>query len=83
MCNILNRDLYLETSANQVINWVNDNLPPLSWRIITMENMKVMSKNKIYPSKIDDTTKFNEEVMAGLTRSIKERYQKELPNCWI
>ncbi|HTF21278.1 MAG TPA: hypothetical protein VK658_24545 [Chryseolinea sp.] len=42
-----------------------------------------MSKNKIYPSKIDDTTKFNEEVMAGLTRSIKERYQKELPNCWI
>jgi len=64
----------METPANQVINWVNENLPPLSWRIITMENMKVMSKNKIYPSKIDDATRFNDEVMAGINTSIKLRY---------
>ena len=73
----------METPANQVISWVNENLPPLSWRIITMENMKVMSKNKIYPSKIDGTTQFNKEVMAGINSSIKQRYQKELPNHWI
>lgn len=73
----------METPANQVISWVNENLPPLSWRIITMENMKVMSKNKIYPSKIDETTQFNSEVMIGINSSIKQRYQKELPNHWL
>ncbi|WP_257791775.1 hypothetical protein [Chryseolinea soli] len=42
-----------------------------------------MSKNKIYPSKIDDTTQFNTEVMIGINSSIRQRYQKELPNHWI
>lgn len=70
----------METPAIQVIDWVNENLPPLSWRIISMENMKVMSKNKVYPSKIDATTTFNEEILLGINNSIRERYQKELPN---
>lgn len=35
-----------------------------------MENMKVMSKNNIYPSKIDDATKFNEEIVTSINSSI-------------
>jgi hypothetical protein len=72
----------MEAPANQVINWVNENLPPLSWRIITMENMKIMSRNKVFPSKIDNTTRFNDEIMAGIMGSIRQRYQKELPSHW-
>jgi hypothetical protein len=60
----------VDTPATQVISWVNENLPPLSWRIISMENMKVMSKNNIYPSKIDDATKFNEEIVTSINSSI-------------
>jgi hypothetical protein len=70
----------METPAKNVINWVNENLPPLSWQIIAMQNMKVLAKHKIFPSRIEDSTKFNAEILASINSFIKDRYQKELPS---
>ena len=62
------------------MDWVDENLPPLSWQIIVMQNMKVFIRNKITPSKFDDKTMLNADVVRSINLSIKERYQKELPS---
>jgi hypothetical protein len=65
--------------AKLVVNWVENNLPPLSWQIIVMQNMKVFLKYKVSPSKFTDTTELHPEIVSSINHSIKERYQKELP----
>jgi len=69
----------VEVRAKAIIDWVNENLPPLSWQIIVMQNMKVFIKHKITPSKFDDKTMLNAEVVRSINLSIKDRYQKQLP----
>jgi len=70
----------MEVQAIKVMSWVNANLPPLSWNIIVMQNMKVFMKYNVFPSKIANDTKFNAEIIATINASIKERYKKELPS---
>ncbi len=70
----------MEVQGTKVVDWVKTNLPPLSWQILTMQNMKVFLKHKISPSKIEDHTRFNAEIIACLSVSIKDKYNKELPN---
>ena len=69
----------MEVRAKAIINWVEENLPPLSWQIIVMQNMKIFVKHKVTPSKFDDKTMLNADVVRSISLSIKERYQKELP----
>jgi hypothetical protein len=70
----------METPAKQVIAWVNENLPPLSWQIITVQNMNVFMKNKVLPTQITDSTRFNSEILSSINVSIRDRYKKELPS---
>jgi hypothetical protein len=70
----------VEVRAKDIIDWVDENLPPLSWQIIVMQNMKVFIKNKITPSKFDDQTTLSQDVVQSINLCIKERYQKELPS---
>lgn len=70
----------MEVRAKAIIDWVDENLPPLSWQIIVMQNMKVFVKHKIAPSKFDDKTMLNADIVESINLSIKERYQKELPS---
>ena len=65
--------------AKAVVEWVEQNLPPLSWQIIVMQNMKIFIKHKVSPSKFDEQTLLNAEIIQSINLSIKERYQKELP----
>ena len=69
----------MEVRAKTLVAWVNENLPPLSWQIIVMQNMKVFIKHKVAPSKFDDETMLNAEVIQSINLSIKERYKKEFP----
>jgi hypothetical protein len=61
------------------MNWVDENLPPLSWQIIVMQNMKVFVKHKVTPSKFDDQTMLSADIVQSINLSIKDRYKKELP----
>jgi hypothetical protein len=70
----------MQVKAATLINWVDLNLPPLSWRIIVMKQMKLLLKHKISPEKIDGDTYFNDEIFEALKRIIKEDYGKEMPN---
>jgi hypothetical protein len=69
----------MQVKAKSVVDWVEENLPPLSWQIIVMQNMKLFIKHKTPPSKFDETTLLNVEVIQGISNTIKERYKKELP----
>ena len=69
----------MEVRAKTVVDWVNQNLPPLSWKIIVMQNMKLFIKHKVAPSTFDDETVLNAEIIHSINMSIKERYKKELP----
>jgi hypothetical protein len=69
----------MEIRAKVLVEWVNENLPPLSWQIIVMQNMKVFIKHKVAPSKFDDQTLLNAEIIQSINLCIKERYKKELP----
>jgi hypothetical protein len=66
--------------AKAIIDWVDANLPPLSWQVIIMHNMKVFIKNNIVPSKFDDQTVLSDDIVKSISLSIKERYKKELPS---
>jgi len=70
----------MQVKADKVITWIDTNLPPLSWRIIVMKQMKLLLKHKISPAKIDDSTYFNEEIISALKVHIKETYNKEMPS---
>ncbi len=69
----------MHTKAEVIINWVDNNLPPLSWRIIAMKQMKLFLKHKISPASINSETRFNEEIIEAIRQVIKADYSKELP----
>jgi hypothetical protein len=70
----------MEIQAVKVIGWIDTNLPPLSWRIISMKIFKLLFEQKIYASKIDESTYFNAEILDELNTIIKKDYGKDLPN---
>jgi len=69
----------MQVKAEKVVSWIDTNLPPLSWRIIVMKQMKLLLKHKISPAKIDGSTYFNEEIMSALKVHVKEAYNKDMP----
>jgi hypothetical protein len=69
----------MQTKAQVIINWVDLNLPPLSWRIIAMKQMKLFLKHKISPASINSETCFNEEIIEAIRLVVKTDYSKELP----
>ena len=73
----------MQVKALKVVSWVDTNLPPLSWRIIVMKQMKLLLKNKISPAKIDENTYFNEEIVSALKVHIKAEYNMEMPSFLI
>lgn len=70
----------MQVKAESVIKWVDQNLPPLSWRIIVMKEMKLMLKHKISPASINGDTYFNEEIVVAIKQLIKNDYGKEVLN---
>ena len=70
----------MQVKAEKVVSWIDANLPPLSWRIFVMKQMKLLLKHKISPASIDGSTYFNEEIISALKLHVKETYDKELPS---
>lgn len=70
----------MQVKAETIINWIDQNLPPLSWRIIVMKQMKLLLKYKISPTKIDGNTYFNAEIIDALRQLIKNEYDKDMPS---
>jgi hypothetical protein len=70
----------MNIKAETVIQWMDLNLPPLSWRIIVMKQMKLLLKHKISPASIGSNTYFNTEIMTVLRQVVKDDYGKDLPN---
>jgi hypothetical protein len=70
----------VQIKAEIVIKWIDDNLPPLTWRIIALDIIKLLIQNKIMPAKIDGATYFNAEIVDAIKKVVKDKYNKELPN---
>jgi hypothetical protein len=70
----------MQVKAETVIGWMDSNLPPLSWRVISIKLMKLMLKNNVSPTSINSTTYFNDEILATLKQQVKQDYNIDLPN---
>ena len=70
----------MAVKASIIINWVDTNLPPLTWRIVVMKQMKLLMTHKIFPAKIDEHTLFNDEIILGIRETLKKDYNKDLPD---
>jgi len=59
-----------------IIDCVYENLPPLSWQIIVMQNMRMFIKHKVTPSKFDDKTMLSADVVQSInsTGKLKIKY---------
>ncbi len=69
----------MPVKANTIIKWIDQELPPLSWGVISIKLMKVFVQNNISPRAIDDTTMFNDEIVKQLQDLIKKTYNKDMP----
>jgi hypothetical protein len=70
----------MQVKAETVIGWMDQNLPPLSWRVISIKLMKLLLKNNVSPTSIDGSTFFNDEILATLREQVKRDYNIDLPN---
>lgn len=69
----------MNIEAIKVIGWIEKNLPPLSWSLIKVHNMKTFISNDVQPLKITQDTKFNQEIIQTLKAFIRKKYSAELP----
>ena len=56
----------MSVSAMSVKSWVEEELPPMSWSVIQMKLIKILIKNGIRATAMDESTEFNEEIMDAL-----------------
>ena len=70
----------MQVKAQTVIQWMDANLPPLSWRVIAVTQIKLFMDHNIATTKIDASTYFNDEILAALKAQIKKDYKKDLPS---
>jgi hypothetical protein len=70
----------MQVKAEKVISWMDSNLPPLSWRVISIKQMKLLLKHNISPTAINSATYFNDEILDSLKVQIKADYNMDLPN---
>ncbi|GEM_PF-3388309 len=67
------------TSAQPILAWINEELPPLSWNIIAMKMMRQFLQHKIMPSQVNDHTELPDELVEDIRETIKSLYNQELP----
>jgi hypothetical protein len=65
--------------ATRVIEWINREMPPLTWNIVSIKIMKTLVQQGISARNINDDTVFNETVVNEINRILKETYKKEMP----
>ncbi len=69
----------MPSKAKAVIKWIDKELPPLSWSVISIQLMKTLVNNGVSPRNIDDATMFNDEIINDIKALIKKTYNKEMP----
>ena len=69
----------MPVKGKRIVEWVEKELPPLSWGVISMKMMKGFMAESISPRNIDETTTFSDNLTLDLKKMIAEQYKKELP----
>lgn len=69
----------MEAKAIPIVRWIQNNVPPLTWTTIKLKYMTVFLDAKISPSKIDDSTIFNSQLIGCINQTLREKFNKELP----
>jgi len=66
-------------SAIKITEWVEKELPPLSWGVLSMKLMRSFMAAGISPRNITSETQFHDELVAELRQLIRENYKKDMP----
>lgn len=64
--------------ATKIITWVEKELPPLSWGVLSMKLMKTFLSAGISPRNITPDTQFSDDLVADIKQLIKDTYKKDL-----
>ena len=62
-----------------VLDWVNHELPPLSWSVISLKMIKTFLSSGISPRKIDESTVFDDHIMSEMRNVVDQIYHKSIP----
>ena len=69
----------MTVKAAPIVDWISDNLPALTWTTIKLKYMDVFIQAKISPSKIDDSTVFNGQIVGCINEALLEKFNTQLP----
>lgn len=69
----------MEVKAAPIVQWIQGNVPPLTWTTIKLKYMSVFIDAKISPSKIDDSTMFNPQLISCINETLRDKFNKEIP----
>ena len=69
----------MEGKAVPIVDWIKSNVPPLTWTIIKLKYLDVFMDAKIAPSKIDETTIFNDKMIQCINETLEEKFNKRIP----
>lgn len=70
----------MQGKAAPIVEWITQNVPPLTWTTIKLKHMNLFVEAKISPSKIDDQTIFNADIINCINDSLREKFGKEIPS---
>ena len=70
----------MSVKAKAILDWIDKELPPLSWGVISIKLMKTFMKNGASPRNIDESVVFNDEIVEEIKTLIKNTYNKDLPS---
>jgi hypothetical protein len=69
----------MAAKGKEVLLWVEKELPPLSWGVITIKAMRTFMAAKINPRAMDDSTVFDDDLIKEIGTIVKNTYNKTMP----
>ncbi len=68
----------MPVTATKITSWVEKELPPLSWGVLSMKLMKSFLSAGISPRSITPETQFSDDLVSEIRQIIKDTYKKDL-----
>ncbi len=69
----------MEVKAAPIVDWITNNVPALTWTTIKLKYMDVFVAARVSPSKIDDSTLFNAQIVSCINEALSEKFNLQLP----
>lgn len=69
----------MPVKGKKIVDWMQKELPPLSWEFVSVKLMKGFIAEGISPRAVTETTIFSDNLVKDIKQKISEEYKKDLP----